>query len=73
MDLEEIYVEFELSEESPFYNSPATKGAKWLKPRLVVEVVALEGSKRRHLRAPAFLRRRTDKAPEECTIEQQDA
>jgi hypothetical protein len=44
MDLEEIYVEFELSEESPFYNSPATKGAKWLKPKLVVEVVALEGS-----------------------------
>ncbi len=72
MDLEEIYGEFEPSEESPFYNSPATKGVKWLKPKLVVEVVALEVTKRRHLRAPVFLRRRTDKAPNECTVEQLD-
>jgi len=69
-DLEEIYSEFELSDDSPFSNSIATKGVKWLKPKLVVEVVALEVSKRRHLRAPVFLRRRSDKAPEECKIEQ---
>jgi ATP-dependent DNA ligase len=71
-DLEEIYGEFEPSEESPFFNSPTTKGVKWLKPKLVMEVVALEVSKRRHLRAPVFLRKRIDKEPEECTIDQLD-
>jgi len=71
-DLEEIYSEFESSDDSPFSNPITTKGVKWLKPKLVVEVVALEVSKRRHLRAPVFLRRRKDKAPEECTIEQLD-
>jgi len=69
-DLEEIYSEFEPSDDSPFSNSIVTNGVKWLKPKLVVEVVALEVSKRRHLRAPVFLRRRSDKAPEECKIEQ---
>ena len=69
-ELEEIYGEFEPSDESPFFNSPTTADVKWLKPKLVVEVVALEVSKRRHLRAPVFLRRRTDKMPEECTIDQ---
>jgi hypothetical protein len=34
--------------------------------------VALEVSKKRHLRAPLYLRRRSDKAPEECIIEQLD-
>ena len=57
---------------APFSNSPAIKSVKWLKPKLVVEIVALEVSKRRHLRAPVFLRRRTDKVPEECTIDQLD-
>ena len=57
-DLEEIYNEFDASDDSPFSNSPTTKDVKWLKPKLVVEVVALEVSKRRHLRAPVFLRRR---------------
>ena len=71
-ELEEIFNEFEPSEFSPFSNSPATSGVKWLKPKLVLEVVALEVSKRRHLRAPVFLRRRTDKVPEECTIDQLD-
>jgi ATP-dependent DNA ligase len=45
---------------------------KWLKPKLVVEVVALEVSKRRHLRSPVLLRKRSDKLPEECTIDQMD-
>jgi len=71
-DLEEIYNEFEPSDDSPFSNPITTKGIRWLKPKLVVEVVALEVSKRRHLRAPVFLRRRMDKAPGECTIEQLD-
>jgi ATP-dependent DNA ligase len=71
-DLEEIYSEFEPSDDSSFSNPITTKGVKWLKPKLVVEVAALEVSKRRHLRAPVFLRRRSDKAPEECKIEQLD-
>jgi DNA ligase D-like protein (predicted ligase) len=71
-DIEEIYSEFEPSDDSPFSNPITTKGVKWLKPKLVIEVAALEVSKRRHLRAPVFLRRRKDKAPEECTIEQLD-
>ena len=71
-ELEEIFKEFEPSEDSPFSNYPTTKGVKWLKPKLVLEVVALEVSKRRHLRAPVFIRRRSDKLPEECTIDQLD-
>jgi ATP-dependent DNA ligase len=38
--------------------------------KIVIEVEALEVSKRRHLRAPVFLRKRADKLPEECTIDQ---
>jgi DNA ligase D-like protein (predicted ligase) len=71
-ELEEISNEFEPSEVSPFSNTPTTSGVKWLKPKLVVEVVALEVSKRRHLRAPVFIRRRNDKVPEDCTIDQLD-
>lgn len=71
-ELEEIYPEFERAEDSPFFNPPSTKGVIWLKPKLVVEIAALEVSKRRHLRAPVFLRKRTDKMPEECTIDQLD-
>lgn len=71
-ELDEIYREFEPSNESPFLHSPSLIGVKWLKPKLVVEVVALEISKRRHLRAPVFLRRRTDEMPEECTVDQLD-
>ena len=62
-DLEEIYSEFEPSDDSPFSNSIPTKGVRWLKPKMVVEVAALEVSKRRHLRGPVFLRRRSDKVP----------
>jgi ATP-dependent DNA ligase len=43
---------------------------KWLQPELVVEVEAMEVTKKGHLRAPVYLRKRTDKSPEECTIEQ---
>jgi ATP-dependent DNA ligase len=48
------------------------KNVKWRKAKLVVEVAALEHSKKRHLRAPVFPRRRSDKLPEECTIDQMD-
>lgn len=70
MELKEISSEFVPSDESPFFNKISTKGVKWLKPEIVVEVEALEISKRKHLRAPVFLRVREDKSPEDCTIDQ---
>jgi DNA ligase D-like protein (predicted ligase) len=69
-ELEEISSEFIPSDKSPFFRPPSIRDVKWLKPELVVEVEALEVSKRKHLRAPVFLRRRHDKLPEECTIDQ---
>ena len=69
-ELEEISGQFVASDESPFFHSPSTGDVRWLKPEIVVEVEALEVSKRRHLRAPVFLRTRDDKLPEECTIDQ---
>jgi len=69
-ELEWISGKFNVIEEPPFSNPPSLRGAKWLKPELVVEVEALEVSKRRHLRAPVYLRTRDDKLPEECTIDQ---
>ena len=69
-ELEEISSEFTPSDESPFFHTPFIRDVRWLKPELVIEVEALEVSKRKHLRAPVFCRRRTDKLPEECTIDQ---
>jgi ATP-dependent DNA ligase len=69
-ELEEISSEFVTSDESPFFRAPFIRDVRWLKPELVIKVEALEVSKRKHLRAPVFLRRRTDKLPEECTIDQ---
>ena len=69
-ELEKISGEFVLSDESPFSSTPFIRDVRWLKPEIVVEVEALEISKRGHLRAPVFLRIRDDKLPEECTIDQ---
>jgi DNA ligase D-like protein (predicted ligase) len=69
-ELEEISKELKVSEESPFSRPPALQGVKWLKPELVLEVEAMEITKKGHLRAPVYLRRRTDKSPEECTTDQ---
>jgi DNA ligase D-like protein (predicted ligase) len=69
-ELEEIAGAFEPSEEPPFSNPPRRRDARWLKPKLVVEVAALEVTPDRHLRAPVFLRIRDDKEPEECSMDQ---
>jgi DNA ligase D-like protein (predicted ligase) len=69
-ELQEISSEFSPSDDSPFFNLISMRDVRWLKPELVVEVEALEVSKRKHLRAPVFLRKRDDKSPEECTIDQ---
>lgn len=69
-ELKEITGKFVPADESPFSQTITRKGVKWLKPEIVVEVEALEVSKRGHLRAPVFRRIRYDKMPEECTIDQ---
>jgi DNA ligase D-like protein (predicted ligase) len=69
-DLEDISQGFKPSIESPFKQPPILRGAKWLKPELVVEVEVMEVTKKGHLRAPVFIRKRDDKSPEECTLDQ---
>lgn len=69
-ELEEITAAFDPSEDPPFSNPPQRRDARWLKPRLVVEIAALELTPDRHLRAPVFLRIRDDKEPEECSMDQ---
>jgi len=69
-ELKEISSQFVLSDTSPFSNLLSMSEVIWLKPELVVEVQALEVSKRNHLRAPVFLRKRDDKSPRDCTIDQ---
>ncbi len=69
-DLRDIIGDFEALSVSPFSNPPDTPGVRWLKPGIVVQVTALEVTESGSLRAPVFLRRRFDKDPRECTIDQ---
>ena len=69
-ELAEIMRDFEPSSDSPFSNPPQTPGVKWLMPKLVVEVAAMEVTENESLRAPVFLRMREDKEPRECTRDQ---
>lgn len=69
-ELSEIVADFEPVSDSPFVSPPSTKGVRWLLPRQVVEVAAMEVTSDYGLRAPVFLRRRYDKIPRECTIDQ---
>jgi DNA ligase D-like protein (predicted ligase) len=59
-------------ENSPFISAPALSmpDVRWTEPIIVVQVGALEVTEDRHLRAPVFLRRRDDKEPEECAMDQ---
>lgn len=41
----------------------------WVRPELVAEIEYLLTTKDGHLRAPSFLRMRTDKDPRDCTSE----
>jgi len=68
--LVEITRGFQLSPKSPFSQPPSTSSVKWLEPRQVVEVEALELTPNQHLRAPVFLRVREDKTVDECSIDQ---
>ena len=48
----------------------APKGSTWLKPSLVAEIAYQNLTDEARLRAPRFLRLRSDKAPRGCTITQ---
>jgi DNA ligase D-like protein (predicted ligase) len=69
-ELQEIAGAFQFSDSPPFANPPRLLGARWLKPEIVVQVAALEITARGNLRAPVFLRRRFDKDPRDCTLDQ---
>jgi DNA ligase D-like protein (predicted ligase) len=69
-ELKEITAGFSPLEQSPFGDAPLTPQARWIKPDQVVQVSLLEVTQDGHLRAPVFLRRRDDKEPRECTLDQ---
>jgi len=56
------------TERSAFEKKTEIKNAIWVKPLLVCEVKFMNLSKNLKLRAPVFLRLRSDKAPEECKL-----
>jgi DNA ligase D-like protein (predicted ligase) len=69
-ELAEIAKDFRGSDNTPFSNPPRLPGVRWLKPRIVVQVAALEVTQHGSLRAPVFLRRRFDKDPRDCSLDQ---
>ena len=69
-ELAEISGSLVRRETSPFVNPPDRPDIRWTEPLMVVQVSALEITPDGHLRAPVFLRRREDKEPEECEMEQ---
>jgi bifunctional non-homologous end joining protein LigD len=58
------------ADSSPFATTIPVKDVHWVKPALVAEVKYLERTNAGELRHPVFLRWRTDKNPEECSLEQ---
>lgn len=56
--------------ECPFSEPPPVRGAVWVKPSLVCEVEFRELTTGLRLRAPSFKGLRSDKRPDECTLDQ---
>ena len=69
-ELQDITSRFLPRGEPPFSDPPATPLVRWLEPKMVVQVTAMERTHDGGLRAPVFLRLRDDKEPEECTLDQ---
>ncbi|MGV8126441.1 MAG: non-homologous end-joining DNA ligase [Methanothrix sp.] len=69
-ELAEISSSLACRDTSPFVNPPDRPDIRWTEPLMVVQVSALEITPEGHLRAPVFLRRREDKEPAECEMEQ---
>ncbi len=49
---------------------PSADEVSWVRPELVAVVEYREVTSAFHLRAPVFTGMRSDKAPEECTLDQ---
>jgi DNA ligase D-like protein (predicted ligase) len=57
--------------DSPvFLNPPEEPGVSWTRPDVVIEIKALEVTRKNILRFPVFLRIRTDKSARECSLDQ---
>mgnify|MGYP003883605697 CR=1 FL=1 len=68
---EKLLKDFKIVNEAPVRNvEDAPPNMIWIKPNIVVEVEYLEVTKRMELRGAVFRRLRSDKSPEECTIDQ---
>ncbi|MDI6798902.1 MAG: non-homologous end-joining DNA ligase [Candidatus Aenigmarchaeota archaeon] len=58
------------TDKCPFEEIPKMpSGIIWVKPQLICEVRFMNLSRERIMRAPAFIRLREDKLPEECILE----
>lgn len=55
---------------SPFESYPDLNEVTWVQPTLVVEVRAMEVTNGGSLRAPVYLRTRTDKPPSQCLYDE---
>ncbi len=56
--------------KTPQLLSIKSKNIHWVKPRLVAEIRFLELTHNKIMRAPAFLRLRTDRTPKSCNLKQ---
>jgi DNA ligase D-like protein (predicted ligase)/DNA ligase D-like protein (predicted 3'-phosphoesterase) len=68
-ELLDAFTKLESDKPAPFVADVAEK-VTWLKPKLVAEVAYQVVTKDRRLRMPRFQGLRTDKKPEECTVDQ---
>jgi DNA ligase D-like protein (predicted 3'-phosphoesterase) len=71
--LKSLLAEFEkLETPTPPFTVNISEKVTWLKPKFVCEVAYQVVTKDLRLRMPRFQRLRTDKAPEDCTLDQLD-
>lgn len=58
-----------LTIDAPPVDNPPLKKITWVNPKVVCEIQYLQLTSGLEFRAPVFLRLRTDKPPEDCTLE----
>jgi bifunctional non-homologous end joining protein LigD len=51
---------------------PRMRQTRWVRPEHVCEVEYTDWSRDRTLRTPVFIRRREDKTPAECTVDEEE-
>ena len=73
-EIKKLYAKFSKIKAKKKYVVDVPKsihGVQWIRPKYVAEIEYLEFTRHNRLRAPAFVRLRTDKKPKECTFEEQ--